>query len=197
MVHSNSEFENYLAHLQRISLAGRLYKRYFSSPILYLHARRFGSAVVEIGSGIGSGCLGAFPRRVSGLEINLHAVDYCQARGLNAQLIPADGQYPMPSASCNACILDNVLEHISHPVDTLDECHRITTDKGGLVIAVPGLAGYASDNDHKKFYDAQALQQLDRRWRLSQIFSTPFGLKNEQLSKTVRQYCLVAVYQKI
>lgn len=197
MIKDVDEFDNYFSHLKNISVAGRIYKKFFSSPILYFCARRLGRRVVEIGSGTGSGVLGAFPTRVSGLEINPAAVGYCQSLGMNVQLIKDDGIFPVATRAFDVCILDNVLEHIENPCHTLDECHRITADDGGLVIAVPGIRGYASDDDHKKFYTAQDLRLLDERWLLLNLFSTPFLFASESLSRTVRQYCWVAIYRKI
>lgn len=197
MAEDSGKFEDYFAHLNRISLAGRLYKKFVSSPVLFLCARRFGRRVVEIGSGTGSGVLGAYPKQVDGLEINPLAVEYCQSRGLNARLIRIGEAFPVADGVYDACILDNVLEHIEDPRSTLDECHRITGKSGGLIIAVPGLCGYASDPDHKKYYDAEALKLLDPRWVLQSLFSTPFWFRCDTLSRSVRQYCLVAVYKKV
>lgn len=197
MTNSREGFEDYFAHLQKISFLGRAYKRYFSSPALYLCARRFGHRIIEIGSGTGSGVLGAFSKRVRGLEINPRAVEYCKAAGLNVQLIRDDGAFPVADGAIDVCVLDNVLEHIGDPRQTLDECYRITKENGGLVIAVPGLRGFASDDDHKKFYDAETLRLLDERWQLLSLFSIPFIFTSEKLSKSVKQYCLVATYRKI
>jgi SAM-dependent methyltransferase len=190
-------FEEYFIHLKSISLAGRVYKRLFSSPILYFQARRFGPHIIEIGSGTGSGVLGTFPKRVSGLEIIPAAVAYCQSRGMSVQLIKDDGEFPEPEGAYDVCILDNVLEHIKDPGRTLDECCRITGANGGLVIAVPGIRGYKSDADHKKFYGEEELRRLDERWQMVSLFSTPFFFTGENLSKSLRQYCLVATYKKI
>jgi SAM-dependent methyltransferase len=151
---------------------------------------------MEVGSGTASGVLGAYPRRVSGLDINPHSVGYCQAAGLDAQLIGVDGFFPVGDGAFDVCILDNVMEHIEAPQVTLDECYRITSERGGLVIAVPGTRGYASDADHKRFYAATDLLQLDVRWQLMHLFSLPFFMISERLSSSVKQYCLVAVYQK-
>ena len=180
-----NDFDSYFSHLRNISYAGRLYKRFVSSPVLFYFAKRFGSKIIEIGSGTGSGILGAFPRQVIGLEINPEAVKYCQSRGLNAQIIKRDGVFPMSDGVCDVCVLDNVLEHIEDPRITLNECYRITSENGGLVIAVPGRCGYHSDEDHKKFYTANDLTQLDGRWTLQHFFSIPFGIKSENLSRRV------------
>jgi SAM-dependent methyltransferase len=182
MANSPDIFEDYFSHLQKISFLGRVYKRFFSSPVLYFCSRRFGKRVVEIGSGTGSGVLGAFPKHVQGLEINPLAVEYCKSAGLNVQLTKVDEAFPVADGAFDTCILDNVLEHIEDPRKTLDECYRITRPGGGLVIAVPGLRGFDSDPDHKKFYDAAALRLLDERWQLQRMFSIPFLFRSEMLS---------------
>lgn len=197
MAENPGNFEDYFAHLKKISFAGRIYKRFISSPVLYFCARRYGERIIEVGSGTGSGVLGTFPKRMRGLEINPYAVEYCKAAGLNALLIGKDGLFPVADGAYDACIIDNVLEHIVDPRQTLDECYRITVKNGGLVIAVPGVRGFESDFDHKRFYDAGALRQLDDRWSLQSLFSIPFLFGSERLSKSVKQYCLVAVYRKI
>jgi SAM-dependent methyltransferase len=196
MAETPGKFEDYFSHLKQISFAGRIYKKFFSSPILFFLARQFGNRVIEIGSGTGSGVLGSFPKRVLGLEINPHAVEFCRASGFNVKLIGNDGNFPVMDEACDVCILDNVLEHIEDPHMTLDECCRITRKNGGLIVVVPGIRGYCTDDDHKKFYDADALKQLDERWKMQNLFSIPFLFRSERLSKSVRQYCLVATYKK-
>lgn len=197
MIENPSKFEDYFTHLSKITWLGRVYKRWVSSPVLFFCARRFGRNVIEVGSGTGSGVLGTFSNHVRGLEINPHAVEYCKAAGLDVQLIGDDGVFPVKDGSVDVCVLDNVLEHIPHPRSTLDECHRITGQHGGLVIAVPGIRGYASDDDHKKFYDEAALRLLDDRWVLQSLFSIPFLFRSAKLSRSIKQYCLVATYKKI
>jgi SAM-dependent methyltransferase len=189
--------EEYFSHLRNISVSGRIYKRFFASPILYFCARRFGRRIVEVGAGTGSGISGAFRKQVRGLDINPLAVAYCVDIGLNVQLIGEDGKFPIPDGAVDSCVLDNVLEHIEDPRQALGECYRVTRSNGGLIVAVPGLRGHASDPDHKKLYDSQALENLDPRWRLKEIFSMPFFFTSEALSGSIRQYCLIAIYEKV
>ncbi len=189
-------YEEYFHYLKNISALGHFYKRYISSPILFRHASSFGQRIVEVGSGSGAGVLGTFPAHVVGLEINPFAVEYCKSIGLQASLIKEDGIFPLPDGAFDACVLDNVLEHIEDPRQILDECWRITQPQGGLIVAVPGIRGFARDPDHKMLYEENKLRQLDYRWQLEKIFSIPFFVRNERLSKTMRQYCLVAVYRK-
>jgi len=193
----NNKFEEYFSHLRKISLIGLIYKRFFSSPILYLFARRFGRRIVEVGSGTGNGILGAFPKHIRGLEINSIAVEYCKSKGMNVDLIDTKGEFPVSGETFDVCILDNVLEHIEEPQVTLDECYRITKKNGGLIIVVPGFRGFQSDSDHKVFYGVNELTNLDARWQLMNVFSIPFFIKCERLSTHVKQYCLVAIYKKV
>jgi SAM-dependent methyltransferase len=193
----SKEYETYFNYLNRISPRGRIYKRFFVSPILFLCARHFGSRIIEVGSGTGSGVLGAFSRSVVGLDINPFAVKFCNSKGWRASVIEENGRFPLPSDSTDVCILDNVLEHIEQPRRVFDECYRVTGDQGGLVIVVPGVRGYDSDSDHKIFYNEDRLKEVDERWRCVRSFSTPFLFKSLALSQSIKQYCLVAVYKKV
>ena len=189
-------FYTYYAQLSQISLRGKLYKRYFMAPLLYRNAKKFGKVIVEIGSGIGSGLLGAYPKKIVGLEINPYAVKHCQDQGLTVELIDVNQPYPIDNDSVEVCVLDNVIEHISDANPSINEFLRITRKNGGLIVAVPGVKGYASDDDHKVFYDESTLRNLHPEWSMLYCFSTPFIIKSNWLSKYIRQYCLVAVYRK-
>ncbi len=189
-------YQAYYARLQGISPLGRAYKRYFVSPIVYYQATQFGAKIAEIGSGIGSGILGAYPKQVTGFDINPLAVDYCKIKSLTVYQIYENRNYPAQPGEFDVCVLDNVLEHISEPSFILQECLRITHEKAGLIIAVPGTKGYLLDTDHKKFYGTQELQNLHPNWKLISLFSVPFLVQSNFLSKYISQYCLVAVYQK-
>jgi SAM-dependent methyltransferase len=189
--------QHYFEHLKKISFLGRLYKSIYSSPLIYAASRRFGKKIVEIGSGTGSGVLGAFSSNVIGLDINPYSVNYCVENGMKAMLIDADGKFPLGSNEYDVCILDNVLEHIENPKKSLDECHRVTKLNGGLVIVVPGVKGYMADKDHKIFYDEERLANLDDRYNLEKLFALPSIFKSQKLSDSIKQYCLVALYKKI
>lgn len=193
---SEEDFARYFNHLKTIRWRGRVYKRFLSSPVAYLHARRFGRRIVEVGCGTGNGLLGTFPSRVVGLDVNPYAVDDCVSRGLDARLIRPDGFFPLAEASFDSCVLDNVLEHIEEPGQTLDECWRITSQHGGMVIGVPGIHGYATDPDHKVFYDEDGLRNLDTRWSLVHLYGFPSIFRSSTLSRSFRQYGLLAVYRK-
>jgi SAM-dependent methyltransferase len=196
-MHNNTDkFEYYFCHLKKLSFFGFIYHRFYKLPLLYYYLRRFGPHIIEVGSGIGNGVLGAFGSKMVGIDINPHAVVYCQRKGLNVKLIDENGTYPFNDGEFDSCLLDNVLEHIPNSKITLDECCRITGENGGLVVVVPGISGYNYDPDHKILYDEAKLRNLDKRWHLLSLFSIPFIFKSEKLSNSMKQYCLVAVYKK-
>ena len=192
----NNLHESYFAHLNQISLLGKVYKRYFSSRVIYYLAKSFGNKIAEIGSGTGNGILGAYPETVTGFEINSLAVDYCKNNNLNVHLIYEDKPYPVQDREFDVCVLDNVLEHLSEPMSLLNECARITHQNAGLVIVVPGHKGFLRDSDHKIHYTEQDLENLSKNWRHLKTISIPFFIKSDFLSKRISQYCLVAVYEK-
>lgn len=191
-----SSWDSYFAHLQSISLLGRLYKRYVSAPFLYGCARSFGPKILEVGCGIGAGVLGAFPSTVSGVDINPAAVKHCVSQGLDAKLISADLAWDIADESFDACVLDNVLEHILDSSLLLQEIARVTSRRGGLVVAVPGSKGYASDTDHKIYYNEHALQEIGHGWKCDRLTALPVWIGRHILCKTMRQFCFVAVYSK-
>lgn len=191
-----AEYVQYYSYLNNISWLGRVYKRYWSSQILYYHAKKFGIKIAEIGSGTGNGILGSYPKHVVGFEINPLAVNYCKNKSLNVYLVEENKKYPSQDGEYDVCILDNVLEHLEEPSFLLQECARITQKNAGLIIAVPGDKGFLVDADHKKHYAEQALKNISPEWRLVKVFSLPFIVKCNFLSKLISQYCLVAVYKK-
>ncbi|MAM71954.1 MAG: hypothetical protein CMP91_12510 [Gammaproteobacteria bacterium] len=189
-------FEEYFNHLNNRSFIGKIYHRLYKLPLIYYLARFYGSRILEIGSGIGNGILGAYPSKIIGIDINPIAVDFCKHQGLKAELIKEDGNYPFNDNSFDVCVLDNVLEHIENPTQTLDECSRVLNNYGLLIIIVPGAAGFRYDPDHKIFYQIENLESLDPRWEMVLAFSLPFFLKSKKLSDKMKQYCLMAVYKR-
>ncbi len=187
---------DYFLHLTKISWRGRFYKRFILSPILIFLARKFGRKILEVGCGIGHGVLGFSPAQVFGIDINKKALSACRKFGYKVGEIAPDGSFPCKTGEFDACVLDNVLEHAENYLPVLAECSRVTKLRGGLVVVVPGRRGFASDPDHKRFIDEEALMNLGEGWENKVIFGMPFLIKWNFLSKWVRQYCLVGVFQK-
>lgn len=195
MPDKDQEYE-YFCRLRSILLPGLINKRWISSVLINLVSKKFGTRILEVGCGTGSGILGAYPERVVGIDVNRYAVDFCCQKGFNAHHIVAGESYPFSNAAFDVCVLDNVLEHIEDPGQTVDECLRVTTESGGVIVVVPGEKGYAADPDHKKYYEAEHLARLDPRLQLIKLFSLPFIFKSSTISSIFASYCLAAVYRK-
>jgi len=195
MSDKDQEYE-YFCRLRGILLPGLINKRWISSVLINCVAKRFGDRILEIGCGTGSGILGAYPEKVVGIDINRYAVDFCTQKGYDARHIVAGSPYPFSGGAFDVCVLDNVLEHIEDPRQTISECLRVTRENGGIIVVVPGEKGYASDSDHKKYYAAKDLLRLDPDLQLLKLFSLPFIVKSSFVSAIFASYCLVAVYRR-
>ena len=102
----------------------------------------------------------SFFKGSTGVDINEHCVQYCQAQNLDAFVLGPGGEIPFPNNSFDSVLMDNVLEHIEDPEPVLKEIIRVLKIDGNLVIGVPGVLGYTKDPDHKVFYDRDNLNQL-------------------------------------
>ena len=180
----NNLHESYFAHLNQISLLGKVPKRCFSSRVIYYLAKSFGNKIAEIGPGTGNGILGAYPETVTGFEINSLAVDYCKNNNLNVHLIYEDKSYPVQDREFDVCVLDNVLEHLTNPALILSECARIGSEKSGLVIVVPRDKGFLRDSDHKIHYKERDLENLSESWQHLKTISMSFFIKSNFFVKT-------------
>jgi ubiquinone/menaquinone biosynthesis C-methylase UbiE len=74
------------------------------------------------------------------VDINPHTVAFCKARGTEAYLMTSDA-LPFNANAFSSVLMDNVLEHLVHPVPLLTEVRRVLSAKGRLLIGVPGLKG--------------------------------------------------------
>jgi ubiquinone/menaquinone biosynthesis C-methylase UbiE len=108
----------------------------------------------------------------------------------------APGNFPFPDQAFDGVVLDNVLEHIIDPTDILSELRRVLKPGGTLIVGVPGTKGYASDPDHKCFYDQALLKSVveaagfDQRRLLRMPLPLPF------IEALLAQYCLYGVFEK-
>lgn len=185
-----TENEQYFEYLKGRSRLGLWYRRYWLYPKLCKHIR---GRTLDLGCGIGD-----FLRyRVGtvGVDINPSTVEWCKQQGLNAYHMHND-LLPFEEASFDSVVLDNVLEHLSKPQPLLNEIFRVLRQSGILVIGVPGKRGFASDSDHKVFYDEALLASTlkDARFSLLRVFHMP--LRSSLLGERMRQYCVYGVFRR-
>lgn len=186
-VTSSVEYHSYL--LQRSRL-GWLYR----TTILYPRIARFlEGRVLDIGCGIGD--MLRFRRGTVGTDINERNVAYCRSLGLEAHVMPVDA-LPFGDATFDSALLDNVIEHVAVPEPLLAEARRVLTPGGALVVGVPGIRGYAADDDHKRYYDEAGLVQLMTGCGFSRqtVIHTP--LRSAYLDRKMRQYCVYGVFRR-
>lgn len=187
----NQSQKEYFEYLKGRSELSKLYRNLYLYPKLNRHLK---GKIVDIGCGIGDFL--EFNKSAIGIDINEYNVKYCKAKGLNAQLID-NGKYPFENSSVEGAILDNVLEHLEDPGIVLHEAYRILIKGGVLIVGVPGIKGYASDPDHKRFYNEISLEETLKRYGfIKKKFLYGPIIKSTILSEKIRQYCIYGVFLK-
>lgn len=185
-----TEAIDYFDYLAKRSTKAWLYRKYWLYPKL---CRHLSGTVLDVGCGIGD--LLAFRQDTVGTDINPRAVDWCRANGHCAELMTPD-LIPFGDATFDGVVIDNVLEHIAAPEALLDEVRRVTRAEGRVLIGVPGRRGYASDPDHKVFYDATALVAVMGSAGFGLQLLLPMPFKSDWLDTHMRQYCLYGVFRR-
>lgn len=182
--------KGYYEYLLQRSLLGKIYRRFFLYPRLcsWLSGR-----VLDVGCGIGDFL--AYHGDAVGVDINSHCVDHCLDNGLQACVMEED-HLPFGDGEYDTVVLDNVLEHLADPAPLLGEIRRVLRPGGAVVLGVPGEKGYASDADHKVFYDEQLLTGTmgPLGFGVAGVFCMPF--RSGYLSRRMRQYSLYMRFVK-
>lgn len=185
------DHDEYFDYLRRRSRLGAVYRTRWLYPRL---ARRLMGRALDIGCGIGD--MLVYRANTVGVDINPRTVAFCKARGAHAVLMRPD-ELPFADGEFDSVLMDNVLEHIPDPGCLLAEAHRILRTGGRLLVGVPGARGWASDPDHKVFYDEQMLRACMHAagFDCVECFYTPLW-RSGWLGRTLRQYCLYGVFSR-
>lgn len=184
------EYDQYFLYLKKRSRLGYWYRRYWLYPRLCKFLQGY---TLDVGCGIGD--MLDFRQNTVGVDINPKTVAHCRERYLEAHLMTKD-KLPFVDANFDSVILDNVLEHIAHPNDLLQEIGRVLRPMGTLVVGVPGLKGFEADPDHKVYYDEKSLkatiQSYGFRWQRTLSAPVPLSF----LSRRLNSFCLYGVFRK-
>lgn len=190
----NKSVENkkYFEYLKKRSTLGMLYHNYFLYPKLssYLHGN-----ILDFGCGIG-GFL-KFHSDTIGVDINPDNIAYCGAQGIKAELLQ-DGRIPFTNAYFSSIVMDNVIEHIPQNEinSVLSEILRVLQDGGIFLIGVPGEKGYASDSDHKHYYNENNLVNLLASFNCIRKKTLHMPFYFPHIGKYLRQYCIYIIFEK-
>ena len=170
MSKTNNSNQIYFEYLKKRSFLGGIYRRYVLYPRLNFHLK---GKVLDVGCGIGD--MLSYRKNTVGLDVNPLNVAFCQKRELEAHIMKPD-VIPFADETFDSVLLDNVLEHIERPSLLFKEIRRVLKADGILLIGVPGIKGYESDDDHKVFYDEKKLQALalKNRFNVNHFFYKRF-----------------------
>jgi SAM-dependent methyltransferase len=189
-VAAQERLESYFAYLRKRSIKSYIYRKFWLYPFLRQH---LSGRVLDVGCGTGDFLASCCPGSI-GTDINPLAVEWCRERGLEA-VVMEEGCIPFPDNSFDSVVLDNVIEHLSDPMQMLREVCRVLTSRGILVAGVPGIRGYARDPDHKVFYDEAALVEVMAKVGLERTALFHMPIRSSWLRAHVRQYCIYGVFR--
>ena len=185
---NKDEYEEYLSYLRQRSRIGQWYRNYWLYPQISRHLK---GRALDVGCGIGD-MLRYLPGTV-GVDINPSTVEFCRDQGLDVHLMEPD-LLPFGDGEFDSVSLDNVIEHIEEPLPLLNEIYRVLDRKGALIIGVPGQRGFASDPDHKVFYDESVLVSVLRKANFTFLKSYRMPLPFDFLSTRLRSYCIYSLF---
>jgi SAM-dependent methyltransferase len=185
-----TEHSAYFEYLRSRSVTGQWYRQAWLYPRL---CRELNGKVLDVGCGIGD-MLRARPGTV-GVDINPQTVAWCRSQGLDVHVMEPD-RLPFADAQFDAVVLDNVLEHIEVPQPLLGDIHRVLRPKGRFIVGVPGVRGYASDPDHKVYYDEDSLRHTVEAtgFRMQRLIRMPLPIA--ALSRWMPQYTVYGVFDR-
>jgi len=187
--------KNYFEYLKERSWKGKLYRNYFLYPILSKYFKKE-DYILDFGCGIGDYL--EFRKNTVGADINEDNVAYCNSNGLEAKIIQ-DNKIDFGNEVFAGVMMDNVLEHIVDPAESIKEITRVLKKNGLLLVGVPGAKGFNRDIDHKIFYSEESLVSLmnQKGYEYLKTVYTPFLIDSDYLSNNLKIYCVYVLFKKI
>jgi len=107
--------------------------------------------VLEIGCGFGI-LLNKIPVTYKvGIETNDIAINECNIKQLKVVKADAEKKLPFKNKSFDVVIMNEVIEHLKNTELVLDECYRILTDKGRIIITTPAKSLFFNNSSTTHF----------------------------------------------
>jgi 2-polyprenyl-3-methyl-5-hydroxy-6-metoxy-1,4-benzoquinol methylase len=139
-------------------------RRAIVQHLLDTHAPEKG-ALLEVGSGGGllSAVLQQQGWNVTSADLHPAAASFAREQGVPKSLaFDADKPWPLQSNTADAFVMLDVLEHLEHPVDALNEAYRLLTPNGIGLITVPAyqflFSAWDEYNHHYRRYTTTSLR---------------------------------------
>jgi ubiquinone/menaquinone biosynthesis C-methylase UbiE len=107
---------------------------------------------IASGEGYGSHALSKVAERVVGVDISPEAVEYAKAKyGIDYRVGSADS-IPLESASVDAVVSFETIEHVPDPVSFVNEVFRVLKPKGLFIVSTPNKDVYHHDETPNPFH---------------------------------------------
>jgi ubiquinone/menaquinone biosynthesis C-methylase UbiE len=108
---------------------------------------------IACGEGYGTAALAiSGAAQVIGVDCSPEACVHARAKyHIDARVGSAEA-IPLANASVDVIVSFETIEHVEHPELFLDECHRVLTDQGMLIISTPNLPVYHQRSPDNPFH---------------------------------------------
>lgn len=122
-----------------------------------------GARILDVGCGTGAN-MSAFASLAPtvGIDFSMDALHFCQARGIQTVALTGIEELPFPCGTFDIVTALDVLEHTDDDLHCLREIHRVSKDKGFVLITVPAYGFLWSEHDealkHRRRYTAHELR---------------------------------------
>ncbi len=174
-----------------IEFTGERYVPTESGRIRYEHWHRYGWVAraiqdlhvldIACGEGYGSASLSSYAQSVTGVDISTEAIAHAQSKygdiqNLSFQVGSAT-EIPVPSASFDAVVSFETLEHLSAHDEMLAEIHRVLKPDGFLIMSTPNRKVYSDERNFQNEYHVKELyfDDLDSLVKRHFASATYFG----------------------
>lgn len=135
--------------------------------------------VLDIACGEGYGpaaLLGSGARSVIGVDVSLEVCAHARKKyGIDTQVGNAEC-IPLQKSSIDVIVSFETIEHLLNPERFLDECHRVLSKDGLIIVSTPNIEVYLQGHFHNPFHMHEFSKQrlaelLNARFRKVRLYS--------------------------